>query len=109
MRLRVGQELAADRGGWGRSRYDNLAVWDLPAAAPTPPRNSGDIANHRAWIGALASASPPPYQPAPASADNPGIPPPPNPPPMPPPGIPPPPMPPGIIEPIEPPAPATPR
>lgn len=68
MRLRVGQELAADRGGWGRSRYDNLAVWDLPAAAPTPPRNSGDIANHRAWIGALASASPPPYQPAPASA-----------------------------------------
>lgn len=68
MRLRVGQEIAADRGGWGRARYDNLAVWELPAGAPVPPRNAGDVTDHRAWMGALAGASPPPYQPAPASA-----------------------------------------
>lgn len=68
MRLRVGQELSADRGGWGRARYDNLAVWALPAGAPPPPARAGDSSDHRAWIGALATASRPPYQSAPAQA-----------------------------------------
>lgn len=68
MRLRVGQELSADRGGWGRSRYDNLAVWALPDDAPPPPARAGDSSDHRAWIGALATASRPPYQAAPSRA-----------------------------------------
>lgn len=68
MRLRVGQELAADSGGWGRARYDNLAVWNLPAGAPEPPAISGDGATHRAWVGGLLSSSPPPYLAAPAAA-----------------------------------------
>lgn len=68
MRLRVGQELSADRGGWGRARYDNLAVWALPAGAAPPPARAGDSSDHRAWIGALAGASRPPYLPAPAQA-----------------------------------------
>jgi hypothetical protein len=68
MRLRVGQELAADGGGWGRSRYDNLAVWALPTAAPQPPAIALDSATHRTWIGSLLDQHPAPYQAAPAVA-----------------------------------------
>ncbi|MEI8198100.1 MAG: hypothetical protein WCI73_19570, partial [Phycisphaerae bacterium] len=72
MRLRVGQELSADAGGWGRSIYDNLAVWKLEGGGeggiPAPPSVGGDSALHNAWLRQVLAVCPPPYQPAPASA-----------------------------------------
>jgi hypothetical protein len=67
MRLRIGQELNAASGGWGRSLYDNLAVWKVePSIAP--PVASGDSTLHRMWLQRLFTSTPPPYQPSPASA-----------------------------------------
>lgn len=67
MRLRVGQELNAASGGWGRSIYDNLTVWKVDASI-TPPAASGDSTLHRSWLRKLFASTPPPYQPSPASA-----------------------------------------
>jgi len=67
MRLRVGQELSAATGGWGRSLYDNIAVWRV-AGIPDPPASSGDSALHRAWLKQVFATCPPPYLPSPASA-----------------------------------------
>lgn len=69
MRLRAGQELDAASGGWGRFRFDNLAVWSLPDSVPLPlPLANGDGATHRAWLSQLLTTNPPPYQAAPVSA-----------------------------------------
>ncbi|MDR3709705.1 MAG: hypothetical protein P4L33_15520 [Capsulimonadaceae bacterium] len=67
MRLRVGQELSAVSGGWGRSFYDNLAVWRL-AFVFDPPSAVGRTALHRAWLRKQLAVSPPPYLPSPAAA-----------------------------------------
>ena len=76
MRLRVGQEISADSGGWGRSIYDNLAVWHLDGGGvaggvgsiPEPPLATGDSALHQAWLRKVLAVCPSPYQPAPAVA-----------------------------------------
>lgn len=69
-RLRFGQEFAADKGGWGRTYMDNLAVWELPVEVSLPGDQafrSNDGA-YRAWFEEATSKVKPPYLPAPRVA-----------------------------------------
>jgi hypothetical protein len=70
MRLRFGQEFAADQGGWGRTYADNLAVWELgdDASIPTPEEYVGRTEAFREWFVDAHARIKPPYTRAPASA-----------------------------------------
>lgn len=65
LRLRFGQELAADQGGWGRTYGDNFAVWELPAEVPAPDKSvfMNDFA-HRQWFEQATAVVKPPFLPA---------------------------------------------
>lgn len=71
MRLRFGQEFIADKGGWGRSYADNLAVWEVPAGAPAPDYAAtfANTAVYKVWFNDLLKLAKPPYAPAPAEAE----------------------------------------
>lgn len=70
MRLRFGQEMAGDKGGWGATYADNLGVWALPP--------EGDVSESRrilfatpaatAWFAKAHANIKPPYMPSPAAA-----------------------------------------
>lgn len=70
MRLRFGQELAADTGGWGRTYADNLAVWELPPQGDLKAASQIMLNNlaARAWFTEAHAKVKPPYMPSPAEA-----------------------------------------
>ncbi|MDD5200065.1 MAG: hypothetical protein PHC88_09705 [Terrimicrobiaceae bacterium] len=70
MRLRFGQELAADRGGWGRTYADDLAVWEIPAEGNLAQGGKIFLDNlaARAWFSTAHAKIKPPYLPSPAEA-----------------------------------------
>jgi len=71
MRFRFGQEFIADKGGWGRSYADNLAIWEVPAGAPVPdyPAIFANSAAYKVWFSEVLKQAKPPYAPAPAEAE----------------------------------------
>ncbi|MFA6290494.1 MAG: sugar-binding protein [Victivallales bacterium] len=68
MRLRFGQELKADRGGWGRTYADNLSVWELPEGTETPDFSGLSGKRYFKWFSGAISALKPPYISSPAKA-----------------------------------------
>ncbi len=70
MRLRFGQELQANEGGWGRTYADNLAVWEVAGDAPVPnyALMSGRDELYRKWYALATAKIKPPYMPSPAQA-----------------------------------------
>ncbi len=69
LRLRFGQELAANAGGWGRTYGDNFAVWELPPNVREPDRSmAGDDFAFRAWFEQATSEIKPPYLASPTEA-----------------------------------------
>ena len=70
MRLRFGQELAADAGGWGRTAADNLAVWEMPEGTAIPAAEEIGLRSEafRAWFCAAHRQLKPPYTPSPTDA-----------------------------------------
>jgi hypothetical protein len=69
-RLRFGQEFAADKGGWGRTYMDNLAVWEMPSEANLPDYQAfrANDEAYRAWFEEATKSVKPPYLPAPSEA-----------------------------------------
>jgi len=70
MRLRFGQEMAADKGGWGATYADNLGVWALPEEANVPESRKILFANPEAanWFAKAHAKTKPPYMPSPEVA-----------------------------------------
>ncbi|MFZ2656039.1 MAG: hypothetical protein WAX69_14000, partial [Victivallales bacterium] len=70
MRLRFGQEFKADKGGWGRTYADNLAVWKLSDTARIPGSEEIGLRTEafREWCLDVHTQIKSPYMPAPASA-----------------------------------------
>ncbi|MFZ2657687.1 MAG: hypothetical protein WAX69_22325, partial [Victivallales bacterium] len=70
MRLRFGQELKADAGGWGRTYGDNFAVWALSDSAeiPTAEEYVGRTDAFLDWFIRTHSQVKPPYLPSPSEA-----------------------------------------
>lgn len=71
MRLRFGQELAADKGGWGRTFGDNFAVWEVPSQVAHPVNDQAMCNNtslFRDWFRKMSETIKPPYLPAPSDA-----------------------------------------
>ena len=68
MRLRFGQELKADNGGWGMTYADNLAVWASPAGPDSFPEATGNNRAYREWFMNAHRDVKPPYLPAPTEA-----------------------------------------
>ena len=70
MRLRFGQELSADKGGWGRSCGDNFAVWKLEESVPlTDYKNmTGNSSQFWPWFRQATEKVKPPYLSAPLDA-----------------------------------------
>lgn len=70
MRLRFGQELSADSGGWGRTYGDNFAVWESPE--PVTSERTRELhfrpAAFRRWFHELHANVKPPYLPSPTEA-----------------------------------------
>lgn len=67
-RVRFGQELAADRGGWGRTYADNIAVWKISPEAANEAKESQIIGNtnkYRDWFASTHKEIAPPFLPSP--------------------------------------------
>ncbi len=68
MRLRFGQELKADNGGWGMTYADNLALWESPAGPDSAPEAALNNRAYREWFIAAHKTVKPPYTASPAEA-----------------------------------------
>ena len=70
MRLRFGQELAADSGGYGRTYGDNFALWQLPDSTPLPDYQmvQNNFSAFRPWYLQATEKVKPPYLPSPTDA-----------------------------------------
>ncbi len=71
MRLRFGQELCANEGGWGHLFADNIAVWESPVpftADEMRELSHGDD-RFREWFMAAHKTVKPPYAPSPETAE----------------------------------------
>jgi hypothetical protein len=67
MRLRFGQELAADTGGWGKTYADNLTVWKLPKGTNIQKAFASEGSNdlYKQWFIESTRKIKPPYMPSP--------------------------------------------
>ncbi len=68
MRLRFGQELNAQYGGWGMMYADNLAVWESPAGTKRIPNVVHNPELYWQWFREAHDRIKPPYLPSPAEA-----------------------------------------
>jgi hypothetical protein len=66
MRLKFAQELIGDKGGWGRTFADNLAVWKTPQGAKVKNIPSLNNRAYREWFIDAHESIKPPYLPSPA-------------------------------------------
>jgi hypothetical protein len=67
MRLRFGQELVANSGGWGKTYADNLVVWELPEGVRIPELDTIMLDTDRfmEWFKEAIAEIKPPYMPSP--------------------------------------------
>ncbi len=70
MRLRFGQEMQGDKGGWGSTYADNMGVWELPAEGDVSEARQILFASPRAvpWFAKAHAKTKPPYMPSPEVA-----------------------------------------
>jgi hypothetical protein len=66
MRLKFAQELIGDKGGWGRTFADNLAVWATPPGAKIENIPGLNNRAYREWFIGAHQFIKPPYLPSPA-------------------------------------------
>ncbi|GEM_PF-2436480 len=70
MRLRFGQELDANTGGWGKTYADNFALWECPATPEIQKIREMYLqpAAFRKWFHEAHAKIKPPYLPSPSEA-----------------------------------------